>query len=199
MSVGYIDKRLSLSVSSGFTGGPEFKTNIQTLNSGREIRNKDWKYPKHHYTANIAALNAAQLTELRSLFYACAGQWGAFRFRDAVDFEATLELLAVDAGTKNPVQLVKTYAFGTQSAVRLIQAPVSGSVTVYDSDESTPIAGSLDSTTGIFTPTSNWPHSTACWSGYFDVWVRFTSDWNAFSATRTTLGSADVELLEVQL
>jgi len=131
------------------------------------------------------------------MFYACAGQWGAFRFRDPVDFVAAAEVIGVAVGTKTPAQLTKTYAFGLQQAVRKIQAPVSGSVTVVDSDGTTAIAGTCDYATGLFTPTSNWPHATAQWSGRFDVWVRFMSDYGAFTAIRPELLTADIELLEV--
>lgn len=114
MTTGFIDQRMSVRVASGFVGGPEWSTSIQTLGSGRESRNKQWQYPKHHYTANVGAFTPADISELRSMFYACAGQWGAFRFRDPVDFVAAAESLAVSVGTKTPVQLTKTYTFGSQ-------------------------------------------------------------------------------------
>jgi len=197
MTTGFIDQRMSVRVASGFIGGPEWSTNINTLASGRESRNKLWQYPRHHYTANVGAFTAADIQELRAIFYTCAGQWGAFRFQDLVDFNAVSESFPVAVGTLTPAQLIKTYTFGPQSAVRQIQAPVSGSVTVLDSDGITSIAGTCDYTTGLFTPTSNWPHSTAIWSGKFDVWVRFMSDYGSFTAVRPELLTADIELLEV--
>jgi uncharacterized protein (TIGR02217 family) len=199
MTTGFIDQRMSVGVASGFIGGPEWSTNVQTLSSGREKRNKLWQFPKHHYTANVGAFTASDVQELRSIFYACAGQWGAFRFQDLVDFTATDEPLSVAVGTMTPVQLIKTYAFGAQEAVRQIQAPVSGSVVVLDSDGVTTIPGACDFTTGLFIPSSNWPHSTASWSGQFDVWVRFMSDYGSFTAIRPELLTADIELLEVSV
>ena len=199
MTTGFIDQRMSVRVASGFIGGPEWSTNVQALASGRESRGKQWKYPKHHYTANVGAFTASDIQELRSIFYVCAGQWGAFRFRDPVDFVAVNELFPVVVGTRTPAQLVKTYTFGTQYASRKIQAPVSGSVAVVDSDGTTPIAGVCDFTTGLFTPSANWPHATASWSGQFDVWVRFMSDYGAFTAIRPELLTADIELLEVSV
>ena len=197
MTTGFIDQRMSVRVASGFVGGPEWSTNIQTLGSGRESRNKQWQYPKHHYTANVGAFTADDIQELRSIFYVCAGQWGAFRFQDPVDFKADGEFIAVEAGTKTPAQLTKTYAFGLQQAMRKIQAPVAGSVLMFDNDGVTAIAGTCDYTTGLFTPTANWPHATAAWSGKFDVWVRFMSDYGSFTAIRPELLTADIELLEV--
>lgn len=197
MSTGFINQRMSVGVASGFIGGPEWRTDVQTLASGREMRNKLWKFPKHHYRANVGAFIPSDILELRSMFYACAGQWGAFRFRDLVDYNATQEALAVAVGTVTPVQLVKTYVFGGQHAVRNIQAPVAGSVVVYDQDGVTPIAGTYDATTGIFTPSANWPHAYAAWSGQFDVWVRFIADYGSFTAIRPDMLTADIELMEV--
>ena len=199
MTTGFIDQRMSVRVASGFIGGPEWSTNIQTLGNGRESRNRQWLYPKHHYTANVGAFTAADRDELRSMFYVCAGQWGAFRFRDLVDYRASGEFITVDVGTKTPAQLTKTYSFGGQAVSRKIQAPVAGTVTVFDNDGTTPIAGTCDYATGLFTPTNNWPHTTAQWSGQFDVWVRFMSDYGAFTAIRADLLTADIELLEVIL
>ncbi|WP_426269139.1 DUF2460 domain-containing protein [Dyella kyungheensis] len=197
MSNGFINKRLSLSVESGFVGGPEWSTDIQSTSGGREKRNQLWKFPKHHYTASLTVFTPANILELRSLFYACAGQWGAFRFRDVMDFTSVKETLAVAVGTQTPVQLIKTYAFGDQSFSRQIQAPVDGSVTILDADGLTPIAGTLDVMTGLFTPTANWPHSAAAWTGQFDVWVRFASDYGALTAVTLNAMTSDIELLEV--
>lgn len=198
MTTGFIDQRMSVGVASGFIGGPEWRTNILPLSSGRESRAKLWQYPKHHYTANVGAFTQDHRDELRALFYVCAGQWGAFRFRDLVDYAAVLETITTTVGAKTPAQLVKTYVFGGEGVSRLIQAPVSGTVTMFDSDGTTAIAGTCDYATGLFTPTNNWPHATAKWSGQFDVWVRFMDDHGAFTAVRQDMLTADIELLEVQ-
>lgn len=197
MTTGFINKRLSLSVESGFVGGPEWSTDIKSTSGGREVRNRLWQYPKHHYTASLTVFTPANILELRSLFYACAGQWGVFRFRDMMDYVATSEILAVSFGSKTPVQLIKTYTFGDQSFSRQIQAPVSGAATVFDADGVTPIFGTMDYTTGLFTPADPWPHSTAFWSGQFDVWVRFASDYGSLTAVTLNAMTADIELLEV--
>jgi uncharacterized protein (TIGR02217 family) len=46
MTTGFIDKRLSLKVASGFVGGPQWSTNVVSLASGREKRNQEWLYPR---------------------------------------------------------------------------------------------------------------------------------------------------------
>lgn len=129
------------------------------------------------------------------MFYACAGQWGAFRFRDQVDYQATNETMTVTAGEKTPAQLVKSYSFGSTIFERMIQAPVSGTVSVFTGE--TPIAGTCDYGTGLFTPTDNWPDTPVQASFLFDVWVRFASDYVPFTAIRADMLTASVDLLEV--
>lgn len=197
MTVGLIDQRMSLRVTSGFTGGPQWNTRVVQLVSGRELRNKQWKYPLQKYTANVAVFSPQDIAELLAMFYACAGQWGAFRFRDPVDWIANGSQLAVLVGTKTPAQLTKTYTFGPTSFARAIQAPVSGTVVLTSGG--TPIAGTCDYTTGLFTPTNNWPATPVQWSGQFDVWVRFDADYVPFVATRPDVLTSDIDLVEVRI
>lgn len=192
---GFIDQRLSLRVASGFVGGPQWKTTVTPLASGREKRNRDWDYPLQKYTASLAAFMPADRAELLGLFYASAGQWGAFRFRDPVDNAASGEAMVTAAGTKTPAQLTKAYTFGPTTFLRPIQAPVSGTVTVSSGGSAIP--GTCDYATGLFTPTDNWPGTTAQWSGKFDVWTRFASDYVPFTAVSKELLTADIDLLEV--
>lgn len=194
---GLINKRMEYRLAQSFVGGPEWSTRIVILANGREVRNKSWAYPKHKYTANVGAFNERDRDDLRALFYVAAGQWAAFRFRDPIDNSATNEILVTPAGTRNPVQLTKTYEFGGEQAIRRIQAPVSNTVIVNSGINA--VAGVVDDTTGLFTPNENWPGISATWSGLFDVWVRFTSDYGAFTAIRVDLLTADIELTEVMV
>lgn len=197
MTTGFIDHRLSLKVASGFVGAPQWSTTVSPLANGREKRNQNWQYPLQKYTASIHAFSDAERAEMLGLFYAAAGQWGAFRFSDRVDYIAAAQTIVVPAGTKTPVQLVKNYTFGPTTFSRPIQAPVSGTVALVTGV--TPIAGVCDYATGLFTPTSNWPGTPVQWSGQFDVWVRFASDYVPFTAVMSNLLTADIDLLEVRV
>jgi uncharacterized protein (TIGR02217 family) len=114
-----------------------------------------------------------------------------------VDYIAAGETMQVTSGTQTPAQLTKTYAFGSTTFARPIQAPVTGAVSVATGG--TPITGTCDYTTGLFTPTSNWPATSVTWSGQFDVWVRFAADYVPFTAVRADLLTADIDLLEVRI
>jgi uncharacterized protein (TIGR02217 family) len=128
-------------------------------------------------------------------FHACRGQLHAFRFKDWNDFQAVNEPLAPAVGTTTPVQLVKTYSFGGEATTRLIQAPVVGAVVRADG---VAVAGTLDTETGLFTPGAAWAGSVFTWTGEFDVWVRFASDFNAFTIGNWQAHTVDIELIEVR-
>lgn len=197
MTTGFIDQRLSLKAASGFAGGPQWSTDVAQLASGREKRNKQWAYPLQKYTASLNAFDDSSRAELLGLFYACAGQWGAFRFRDPVDNTATNQTMIVVAGTTTAAQLGKNYTFGPTTFARPIQAPVSGSATVFTGD--TPITGTCDYSAGLFTPDDVWPDTPVQASFKFDVWVRFSSDYVPFTAIRSDMLTADIDLLEVRI
>jgi len=191
----FIDARLSTCVALGFSGGPGWSTLIVDLDNGREQRNAQWLYPKHRFNAEYLNFAETERMEILQAFHACRGQLHAFRFKDHNDYKADGESLSPAIGTSTPVQLTKTYAFGSQTAVRLITAPVAAIVR----NAGVSVAGSLAVNTGLFTPSSPWAAGTYTWDGTFDVWVRFASDYNAFTVGNKDAATADVELIEVRL
>lgn len=192
----YIDTRLSDCVAYGFTGGPDYRTLVTPMDNGREHRNGQWLYPKHQYSAQFMNIRAEDRDTILAAFHAARGQLHCFRFKDWNDYEATSEVIAPSVGTTDAVQLIKTYSLGAQDTTRLIQAPVSGTVTVYK--DGIAVAGTLEANTGLFTPDASWASGTYTWSGEFDVWVRFASDYNAFTIGNWNAHSADIELVEVR-
>lgn len=189
----YINTRLSTCVAYGFSGGPEYSTLIVTMDNGKEQRNRQWLYPRHKYSAQYLNLSKEAQKEIIAAFHAAVGQLHNFRFKDANDFTAVNEPLSPSIGTSTPVQLIKTYLLGSQATVRQIQAPVSGAVIRRNG---VAVPGTLDVTTGLFTPSSPWVAGTFTWSGEFDVWVRFNSDFNAFSINAPNARTSDIELIE---
>jgi len=191
----YIDARLSDCVAYGFSGGPEYSTLIVPLDNGREQRNRRWLYPKNRYSAQYLNLSPEAQDEVLNAFHAAVGRLNAFRFKDWNDYKAEAEPLAPSIGTSTPIQLVKTYVMGSEATTRLIQAPVAGAVIKRNG---VAVTGTLDTTTGLFTPSAPWASGTYTWDGEFDVWVRFDSDYNAFSIGSHKVHSTDIELIEVR-
>ncbi|WP_064746813.1 DUF2460 domain-containing protein [Lysobacter antibioticus] len=192
----FINSRLSSCVAYGFSGGPEYSTLVVPLDNGREQRNRQWLYPLHRYSAQFLHLAKDAQAEIIAVFHAAVGRLYAFRFKDWNDYTAVAEPIAPAIGTSQPVQLVKTYVFGAAATTRLIQAPVGGVVVKRNG---VAVAGTLDTTTGLFTPSSPWTSGAYTWDGEFDVWVRFASDHNAFAIGGPNASTSDIELVEVRL
>lgn len=193
----YINVRLDECMGYGFSGGGEYKTTVTYMDNGREQRNADWQYPRHRYSIQYNNISTARRDAVVAAIHACRGQLHALRMKDWNDYTATNEVIAPVAGTTTPVQLIKTYTIGGEDTARLIQAPVAGTVTVYRNGIA--VAGTLDAATGLFTPDANWEATgTFTWTGEFDVWVRFASDYNPFAISNLDTHTADIELVEVR-
>lgn len=198
----YINHRISDCVAQGFTGGPEFNTLVVTMANGREQRNGQWIYPKCRYAAQYMNFNRTEQQEIIAAFYAARGQLHVFRFKDWNDYSAESEdgaweaVLNPSVGTMTPAQLFKSYVMGPETTDRKIQAPVSGTVAVFRNG--LPVAVTVDYETGLVTPAANWVAGTYTWTGEHDVWVRFGSDYNAFTANTNNAATADIELVEVR-
>ncbi|KOR44274.1 hypothetical protein ADT25_10990 [Xanthomonas oryzae] len=197
----YIDARLSDLVAFGFSGGPEWSTRIVPLENGQEQRNGQWRYPRYRFKAQYLNFREEARNDILAAFNAARGRLYAFRFKDYNDFIARAERVYPTAGTRDAVQLIKTYPLGPVSTPRKIQAPVAGAATVYD-HLANPVPGTLDTSVGLFVPATAWGNGPYTWSGEFDVWVRFDSDYNAFTIGNRSgdeyVATAEIELLEVR-
>lgn len=192
----FIETRLPDRVASGFRGGPEWSTLIVPMDNGREQRNAQWLYPKHRYTAQYGLFNEADRLSVLNAFHAMRGRLHCFPMKDHNDSYAASEVIMPVAGTMTPVQLIKTYTHGGQTSTRLIQC-VSTDAVVYRNGVA--VAGTMATSTGLFTPDSNWSGTgTFTWTGNFYVWVRFDSDYNSFSTIHSQVRTADIELIEVR-
>jgi uncharacterized protein (TIGR02217 family) len=182
----FINQRMSRCVAAGFVVADVWQTLIVKLANGREQRNAQHLFPEWRARANYAAFTAEDRLELRSMFLACRGQLHVFRFRDESDgaesYTATNQPLLTVGGV---TYLAKAYTFGSETAYRLIQAPVTATLSG---------AGSVDMNTGVVTGSS--PGDT--WSGTFDVWVRFDSDENQITAETQSFHRTDIGLVEVR-
>lgn len=192
----YVDERLPTCVAYGFNGGPQWQTLVINMDNGREQRNGQWLYPKHRYAAQYMNLGRDDQQTVLEFFHAMRGQLHCFRFKDANDYQATAQPQAPNVGTSDPLQIVRTYTVGGQSSTRLIQAIVAGTATL--TVDGSPVAGTWDYATGKFTPDAPWAAGTYLASFDFDVWVRFASDFNAFTIGNVDARTADIELVEVR-
>ena len=192
---------LDLCPAYGWQGGPQFNTRIVGLRNGHERRNANWSQVQHRYTLPFQNIHADDyLADLKSVFLAMQGQTHSFLAKDYSDFEATGESLGNAPSGTTAVQLQRVSTFGSATYTRKITKPKSGTLTVYE--DGTPKAGTVDTATGLFTPTSSWSEGKALTADFeFYVPVRFASDFLPMSIDNRSgqhyMLNGSVELVEV--
>ena len=151
--------RFPTGIRYGAVGGPEFATQIITVNSGNEQRAAVWSVSRGQWQIDYGPYDAATANALIAFFRSVKGRAIGFRFRDLSDYQdnGLGRLGATGLGTGlASYQLTKVYAAGALSDVRPIGKPVAGTVAVQRNG--TPVAFgtspgqlALDTTTGIVT------------------------------------------------
>ena len=184
------DVRFPVEIGIRSRGGPERRTDIVTLGSGREERNARWANARRRYDAGYGVRSLAALSQVVAFFEERRGRLYGFRFKDRTDFRSSLngaapqmtdQALGTGTGSKSTFNLIKTYGAAFAPYQRPIAKPVAGSVLVAVAGVAK-TAGTqftLDAATGIITFTAgNVPANGAVvTAGFeFDVPVRFDTD-----------------------
>ncbi len=182
--------RFPLDIALGSHGGPQRRTDVVLLGSGREERNARWANSRRRYDAGYGVKTLATLAIVVAFFEERRGMLYGFRWRDRVDYKscppdaapsALDQLLGVGDGAKTGFQLVKTYGGAFAPWVRDIPKPMQNSVRVAVSgaEKSQGLDFDISTSTGQVTfragkaPASG----AAVTAGYlFDVPVRFDTD-----------------------
>ena len=192
----------------GFTGGPEFQTNVQNIASGREKRNGEWSICRHKYTAPFANIPEEAYRSIKSTFLVMRGRLHTFLHRDWGDFTAVNEPFGTGDGTTAVFQLSKASSipgFPAATYTRIITKPnvsapldtplvikAAGSVVA-------PSVSELDGTVAFGTAPA--PGVALTWSGEFFVQVRFDIDYLPYSLDDRSTGgyvtNGSVDLIEV--
>lgn len=147
------DVQLSVFVERGALGGPGFKTNVVTSDSGDEQRNAEWTQTRGEWDISYGVLRMEDdglvqlaVEEIRDFYYMRRGAHRSFLFKDWTDFKignpinptsGTAQVIADGDDTTGPFQVVKRYSDGVAPDFnRDIKKIVSGTLTVYrDSTE----------------------------------------------------------------
>lgn len=176
--------RFPFAIGLGASGGPERRTEIVTLVSGREERNSPWANSRRRWDAGPGIASLDDIHTLLAFFEARRGRLHGFRFRDPLDNRSCApsvqpspadQALGTGDGERTDFQLVKHYASGAQSWTRTIAKPVEGSVRAAIDGAETPVT--TDHTTGLITfdtPPAPGARITAGFA--FDCPVRFDTD-----------------------
>ena len=156
----------------GWQGGPSIDVLIKRLVSGREKRKPQSYVRLHSYILPFQNVTDSDYLEyIKSAFMALGGPTDSFLVKDYGDFLAVDQPLGIAPAGSTPVQLLRTYTFGAASHSRKITKPTAGAVI---SQNGVPKAGTLNTLTGLFTPTTAWtPAAILTWDGEFRVPCRF--------------------------
>jgi uncharacterized protein (TIGR02217 family) len=180
-----------LDIALRSAGGPERRTEIVALGSGREERNARWAHSRRRYDAGYGVKSFAELSEVVAFFEERRGCLHGFRWRDRLDHSSAIpgnvvtafdQLLGAGDGVTRAFQLVKSYGGLHAPYRRPIAKPVPGSlrIAVGDSEVDEGEVFSVDNATGIVTfrdghaPAMGEAVTAGFW---FDVPVRFDTDY----------------------
>jgi len=195
-------------IAFGSSGGPERRTEIVTLGSGREERNTPWAQSRRRYDAGVGLRSLDDLHALIGFFEARRGRLHGFRWKDHLDFKSCPPLQAVSAldqtlgegdGVRTAFQLVKIYWDAAGSYERRIVKPVAASVRVaINAVALTPADFGVDAE-GVVTLAHAAADGAVVTAGFqFDVPVRFDTDRLSIDLTAFRAGEApSIPLVEI--
>ncbi|MBX3552534.1 MAG: DUF2460 domain-containing protein [Pseudolabrys sp.] len=172
-------------------GGPERRTEIVTLGSGREERNARWAHSRRRYDAGYGTKTHAELAQVVAFFEERRGRLHGFRWRDRLDHSSAVagaavtpldQALGTGDGVTATFALVKTYGGVLAPYARPIAKPVDGSVRVAVAgvEAGVGVAFTCDPVSGTvtFLPGHVPPSGASITAGFmFDVPVRFDTDY----------------------
>src|SRR5262249_9853034 len=176
-----------LDIALKSAGGPERRTEIVTLGSGREERNARWAHSRRRYDAGYGVKTLDALSTVVAFFEERRGCLYGFRWRDRLDHSSATagaattsadQLLGTGGEMRTNFQLVKTYGGLYAPYQRPITKPVPGSirVAVAGSEVTQGVTYTCDTATGVIEFLSGHvpADGAAVTAGFlFDVPVRF--------------------------
>ena len=185
------DVRFPLDITLKSRGGPERRTDVVQLGSGREERNTRWAHSRRRYDAGYGVKTLTALSAVVAFFEERRGMLYGFRWRDRGDFKSCAsnaspgpldQSLGIGDGARVTFQLTKTYGASFAPYVRELKKPVLGSVRIavggveknFGADFDVDVATGVVTFRGGHLPASG----AVVTAGFlFDVPVRFDSDY----------------------
>jgi uncharacterized protein (TIGR02217 family) len=203
-----------LDIALKSAGGPERRTDVVVLGSGREERNARWAHSRRRYDAGYGVKTFDALSQAIAFFEERRGRLYGFRWRDRLDHSSaapgaavapTDQAIGAGDGVTANFQLVKTYGALYSPYLRPIVKPVAASVRV--AVDGVEVADgsefALDTSTGVvtFMPGHVPPAGAAVTAGFqFDVPVRFDTDYLEVDLSAFAAGAIPkIPLVEIRL
>jgi uncharacterized protein (TIGR02217 family) len=203
-----------LDIALKSAGGPERRTEIVALGSGREERNARWAHSRRRYDAGYGVKSLDALSQVVAFFEERRGRLHGFRWRDRLDHSSAApgasvtpadQVIGLGDGEQAEFQLLKLYGAEHAPYQRPIGKPVEDSVRVsVDGAEQTEgLAFTVDAATGIVTFLPGHVPASGAFvrAGFlFDVPVRFDTDYLEVDLAAFAAGSVPrIPLVEIKV
>ena len=213
MTAAFHEVLFPLDVALKSSGGPERRTEIVALGSGREERNARWAHSRRRYDAGSGVKTLAALESVVAFFEERRGRLHGFRWRDRLDQSSAApgatpppldQPLGVGDGATAAFALAKTYGGAHAPYRRPIVKPVAGSVrvAVAGTELAAGTGFTCDAASGAvtFLPGFVPAAGAAVTAGFrFDVPVRFDTDYLEVDLAAFTAGAVPrIPLVEIR-
>jgi uncharacterized protein (TIGR02217 family) len=202
-----------LDIALKSAGGPERRTEVVALGSGREERNARWAHSRRRYDAGYGVKSFDALSQVVAFFEERRGRLHGFRWRDRLDHSSAVpgasvtpldQVIGTGDGARTEFPLTKLYGAAHAPYQRPIAKPVAGSVRVavggVEKTEGT--AFTCDVTSGVvtFLPGHVPGAGAIVRVGFlFDVPVRFDTDYLEVDLSAFAAGSVPrIPLVEIK-
>jgi len=202
-----------LDIALKSAGGPERRTEIVALGSGREERNARWAHSRRRYDAGYGVKTLDALSQVVAFFEERRGRLHGFRWRDRLDHSSAApgasitpldQVIGVGNGVQAAFQLLKLYGAAHAPYQRPIAKPVAGSVriSVGGVEQVEGLAFTCDAASGVvtFLPGHIPAAAVVVRAGFdFDVPVRFDTDYLEVDLSAFAAGSVPrIPLVEIK-
>ena len=199
-----------LDIALGSAGGPERRTEIVALASGREERNARWAHSRRRYDAGYGTKTFDALSQVIAFFEERRGMLHGFRWRDRLDHSSAAPGVAVTPfdqtlgfgdGDTATFQLAKMYGGAFAPYARPVTKPVAGSVRIAVDGVELDGGVAIDVTTGVVTLSEPPVPGDAVTAGFlFDVPVRFDTDYLEVDLSAFAAGAIPkIPLVEIRV
>jgi uncharacterized protein (TIGR02217 family) len=203
-----------LDIALKSAGGPERRTDIVTLGSGREERNARWAHSRRRYDAGYGVKGLDALSAVVAFFEERRGRLHGFRWRDRLDHSSAApgagvtpfdQTLGIGDGMRTTFVLVKRYGSVHAPYARAIAKPVAGSVRVAVAGVEKTLGThfTCDTAAGMveFLPGHVPAAAASVTAGFlFDVPVRFDTDYLEVDLSAFAAGAIPrIPLIELRL
>lgn len=192
-------------------GGPQERADVVSLASGHDIIRGRWTGALRNYQGiEWRVRSSAELESVIDFFEARRAMLRGFRLHDPHDYKSADFGDAVSAldqpigtgdGSTVEFQLSKTFTSGSQTIVRDINKPVTGTVLIGVAGSPVGSGWSVDTTTGVVTFDVAPAPTAAITAGFeYHVPVRFDSDSLAFDPMTPIPGTiVNLPMKEIRL